>query len=700
VHISKQPVIALVGNPNNGKTSLFNILTGLQQKVGNYSGVTVDKKTGSCKLPNNSHATIVDLPGTYSLYPKSGDEYVTYDVLLDANNELKPDLIIILADATNLKRNLLFCSQIIDLKTPVLIALTMMDIAQKKGIRISTTELSRQVGVPVVPINPRKDRGIAELLKQAQLILQHPSGYIGHETIDNHSLAPSLIQGVQKIFPSATPYASLHLAADVDAVHFFNTQQKLAIQKLVIETGFNKNKIQAKETLQRYARIKQYMLTSVVENDPLQKEIRTERIDKILLHPIFGNVILLVVLFLLFQSVYWLASFPMQWIDGGFSTFVTWLNSLLPSTWLTNLFINGVMAGLGGIIIFIPQIMILFGLICLLEDSGYMSRISFLTDRLMRSVGLNGKAVVPLISGVACAVPAIMSARTIENRKERLITVLITPLMSCSARLPVYTILIALVIPPTKYLGFISLQGLVMLGLYMLGFISALVISKILSYIIKAKGKSIFLMELPVYRAPRLKNILLTMIQKAKVFVLDAGKIIMLISIVLWWLSNNGPKSNMQKIETQFANATTKQETLQKSTALLEASYAGMLGKFIEPAIQPIGFDWKIGIALLASFAAREVFVGTMATIYSVDAEDTKPLMQKMEQATNSNGKKTYTLATGLSLLMFYVFAMQCMSTLAIVKKETRSWKIPAIQFLYMGALAYLSSLLVYNLFS
>jgi ferrous iron transport protein B len=676
------------------------LLTGLKQKVGNYSGVTVDKKTGTCALSKTQTATIVDLPGTYSLYPKSGDEYVTYDVLLDAKNALKPDLVIILADASNLKRNLLFCSQIIDLKIPVLIALTMMDIAQKKSIRINTTELSRQLGVVVVPINPRKDRGVGELLKQALNILQNPTGYIAQETIDNVALAPELIGEMLKIFPNVSPYASLHLAADVDTVHFFTEEQKIAIQKIKETTQFNKNKIQAKETLQRYASIKHYMHNCVVEADPLKKELRTERIDKILLHPLWGNIILLTVLFFLFQSVYWLASFPMQWIDGVFSNVISWLNNLMPNTWLTNLFLNGIMAGLGGIIIFIPQIMILFGLITLLEDSGYMSRISFLTDRLMRSVGLNGKAVVPLISGVACAVPAIMSARTIENKKERLITVLITPLMSCSARLPVYTILIALVIPPTKYVGFISLQGLVMLGLYMLGFVSALLVSKVLSYIIKSKGKSIFLMELPVYRAPRLKNILITMLQKAKVFVVDAGKVIMIISIALWWLSNNGPAAKMQAIENKYGNNLNAEQNILKSTAILESSYAGQLGKFIEPAIKPIGFDWKIGIALLASFAAREVFVGTMATIYSVDAEDTKPLMQKMEQAKNTDGSKTYTLATGLSLLMFYVFAMQCMSTLAIVKKETRSWKIPIIQFLYMGVLAYVSSWIVYSLFS
>ncbi len=672
----------------------------MQQKVGNYSGVTVEKKTGICQLDKDIEATIIDLPGTYSLYPKSGDEYVTYDVLLDGQNDLKPDLLIVLADASNLKRNLLFCSQIIDLKIPVVIALTMVDIAAKKSIAIDADALSIQLGVPIVAINPRKNRGITELKKQAKLVLSNPNGYEGRELIDNVGLAPDLIAGMQQIFPEATPYACLHLAADIDALHFVSANQKSQMAKLIASTSFNKHKIQAKETLQRYSSIKQIMSLCVVEEDPLKKELRTEQIDKVLLHPIFGNLILLAVLFLLFQSIFWLASLPMEWIDGFFSTLVEKLSNTLPPTWWSNLFTHGILSGIGGIVIFIPQIMILFGLITLLEDSGYMSRISFLTDRLMRSVGLNGKAVVPLISGVACAVPAIMSARTLENKKERLITILITPLMSCSARLPVYTILIALVIPNKLFLGFISLQGLVMFALYLLGFLAAILISKILSYIIKADGKSVFLMELPIYRAPNLKNVFYTMVQKAKVFVMDAGKIIMIISVLLWWLGSHGPANTMQTIKAKYVNNNSSEAALQQSAEIMEASYAGILGKSIEPIIKPIGFDWKIGIALVASFAAREVFVSTMATIYSVNADDNKPLMQKMAQATDASGKKTYTLATGLSLLLFYVFAMQCMSTLAIVKRETKSWTIPIIQFLYMGLLAYASSWVVYNIFA
>ena len=414
------------------------------------------------------------------------------------------------------------------------------------------------------------------------------------------------------------------------------------------------------------------------------------------------------VVFILFQSIFWLAEYPMTLIEWTFAKGGSWLSNALPASWWADLLINGFIAGIGGIVIFVPQIVILFGLISVLEDSGYKARISFLTDKLMRKVGLNGKSVMPMISGFACAVPAIMSARSIENKKERLLTILVTPLMSCSARLPVYTILISLVIPKVMFAGFLGLQGLVMMALYLLGVVMALLIAYIARNFIRIKEKSYFILELPMYRSPRWKNIAVTMLEKAKIFVFEAGKVIMVISLILWALSSYGPKEKMDAVHQQYdmmaslnpQNAELIQK--EKGTALLENSYAGIMGKAIEPVIRPLGFDWKIGIALITSFAAREVFVGTMATLYSVedDGEESMMLRDKMQQATYSDGTKVYTLASGLSLMVFYVFAMQCMSTLAIVKRETRSWKWPIIQLAYMTGLAYLMSLLVYQLFS
>jgi ferrous iron transport protein B len=397
----------------------------------------------------------------------------------------------------------------------------------------------------------------------------------------------------------------------------------------------------------------------------------------------------------------------MDWIEMGFGFLSGWLSETLPNNWAADLFINGVVAGLGGILVFVPQIMILFGIINLLEDSGYMARISFLSDRLMRSVGLNGKSVMPMISGFACAVPAIMSARNIENRKERLLTILITPLMSCSARLPVYTTITALVIPNQYILGFLSLQGLVLLAMYVLGIVVAMIVSYIANLFINIKEKSFFILELPTYRAPRWGNVVPTMVSKAKIFVVDAGKIIMIISLVLWALSSFGPDNTMSSLKQSYEKGLSipgvdaDQLEREYHTAKLENSYAGLIGKQIEPIIAPLGFDWKIGIALITSFAAREVFVGTMATLYSVgdDGENASLLNEKMSAAVRPDGTKVFTLATGLSLMIFYVFAMQCMSTLAVVKRETRSWKWPMIQLVYMTGLAWLLSWLVYILF-
>ena len=703
--MSHKPLnIAFVGNPNSGKSSLFNCFTGLKQTVGNFPGVTVDKKTGASDLGGSGKANIIDLPGTYSLYPRREDEWVSYKILLD-QDKLKADVVVAVADASNLKRNLLFCTQLIDLKVPVVIALTMMDLAKSKGIKIDIEGLERELGVPVIAVNPRKNKGIAELKKAILLTAQHAYKIPARDFIENKTLAAEAIDDFQKIFPQHSDYTSIHYLINHENFLLTDAEQE-AVETIEQKHKFNPTKTQAEEILQRYSRIGQIMKQTVSESGPLQKKLFTDKLDNVLLHRRWGYIILLSVLFILFQSVFWMAQYPMDWIELGFAKLSSAVSSSLPESRWTDLLVNGVIAGLSGILVFIPQIMILFGLITILEDSGYMARISFLSDRLMRSVGLNGKSVMPMISGFACAVPAIMSARNIENKKERLLTILVTPLMSCSARLPVYAILIALVIPNTFLLGFLSVQGLVMMGLYLLGLVMALIVSYVAKWFIKIKEKSFFILELPIYRPPRWGNVVQTMINKARIFVFDAGKIIMVISLILWALSSFGPGKRMQEIKAKYDQVKTLPETdaalAEKNyqTTKLENSYAGILGKAIEPAIAPLGYDWKIGIALITSFAAREVFVGTMATLYSVgDGENDLLLRDKMKAATRKDGTPVYNLATGLSLMIFYVFAMQCMSTLVIVKKETRGWKWPIIQLTYMTGLAYLMSLLVYQLF-
>lgn len=705
--MAKKINIALVGNPNSGKSSLFNYLTGLNQQVGNFPGVTVDKKMGQSRISADLTATIIDLPGTYSLYPKRADEWVAYRVLLNQDETIKPDMVLLVADASNLKRNLLFCSQIIDLNIPVVVALTMMDLAKRKGTQIDIPGLERELGVPIVPINPRKNKGIDQLKKVIDQSAENLSQLPARNFIDNNALAANAIEAVKLHYPDISSYTAVHYLINHEHFLLQNGMQD-TIEQIEVDNKFNPTKTQAEEIMQRYGRIKHIMQQTIVEADPLQKALFTERLDDVLLHRRWGYLILLAVLFLLFQSVFWVAKYPMDGIEWVFGQLGGMLSNSLPAAWWSDLLINGVVAGLSGILIFIPQIMILFGIITILEDTGYMARISFLSDKLMRKVGLNGKSVMPMISGFACAVPAIMSARNIENKKERLLTIMITPLMSCSARLPVYTILIALVIPSKLYFGFLSLQGLVMMALYLMGTVMALIVAWVMKWFIKSTERSFFILELPTYRAPRWKNALTTMIEKAKIFVFDAGKVIMMISLLLWALSTYGPKAKMAAVTAKYEQLTkdnpqqANELNKQRKTELLQNSFAGTLGKAIEPAIRPLGYDWKIGIALITSFAAREVFVGTMATLYSVgeDAnENNSTLRQKMGAAVRPDGSKVYDLATGLSLLVFYVLAMQCMSTLAVVKRETRSWKWPVIQLVYMTGLAYLVSWLVYRIF-
>lgn len=701
--MSNQSHIALLGNPNSGKTSLFNAITGLNHQVGNFPGVTVEKKTGVCQLSLSRDAVIIDLPGSYSLYPRRSDEWVSYDALLNPWGNSNIDLFIVVADASNLPRNLLYVSQVIDLGKPVIVALTMVDIATKKGVQVNIQKLSEEFQVPFVAINPRKEVGLEHLDKAISSELSTQNKTRERKPFYNFSdLSDPAIREVKQIFPAITDYAAIHFLVNHNQFNLADATH-VKIEEIISKNNFKAIQVQAEDIQIRYGKIRAILRKSVTNKE--QKKIVAERLDSIFLHRRWGNLIMLFVLFIMFQAVFLLAEYPMNAIEWGFGVLSSWLGEVLPDNWMSDLIINGVVAGLSGILIFIPQIMILFGMITFLEDTGYMARISFLTDRLMRKIGLNGKSVMPMISGFACAVPAIMSARNIENRKERLLTILTTPLMSCSARLPVYSILIALVIPKIYFLGFLSLHGLVMLGLYMMGLIFALIMSAIFNLIIKINEKSFFVLELPIYRPPRWGNIGLTMVQKAKIFVFDAGKVIMVISLILWALSSFGPGDKRYEIKKRYDDLVTLNPSNQialeseRDAKILEYSYAGIIGRWIEPMIKPLGYDWKIGIALITSFAAREVFVGTMATLYSVgdntgDNDDT--LREKMQHAVKSDGSKVYTVATGVSLMIFYVFAMQCMSTLAIVRKETGSWKWPMIQFIYMTGLAYFLSMFAY----
>jgi len=690
--------IALIGNPNSGKSSLFNAMTGLDQKIGNFPGVTVEKRTGYSKLTHSKGVSIIDLPGSYSIYPRRADESVAYVSLMDPWGTSNIDTYIVVADASNLTRNLLYVSQVKDLGKPIIVALTMMDILERRGTVIDVSLLSRLLGVPVVCINPRKNEGIDELDK---VLLDHANREdegMRADFIDISAFCDDPIKKVKEIFTKLTNYGALQYLLNHEP---FNLSDEVhaKLNSIKKNASINASRLQAEDIQRRYSKIKDIVRQTTSDKHASERNL-TEKIDRILLHRSYGLLVMLSILFIMFQTVFVISDYPMTWIDEFFSYLSGKTADLLGDRWYADLFVNGILAGLGGILIFVPQIMIVFGMITVLEDTGYMARISFLMDKFMRRIGLNGKSVMPMISGFACAVPAIMSARNIENQKERLLTILVTPLMSCSARIPVYSILISLVIPKHMIFGFISLQGLVMLGLYMLGFLMAILMSLIFEMIVNMKEKSFFILEMPTYRAPRWGNILTTMVDKAKIFVWDAGKVIMVISLILWGLSSYGPSEERSLITTKYeqmksmmTDHTDSIETVYKSE-LLEHSFAGILGKKITPLIEPLGFDWKIGIALITSFAAREVFVGTMATLYSVggDADEETTLKDKMAAAVRADGTKVYTLATGVSLLIFYVLAMQCMSTLAIVKRETGTWKWPLIQLVYMTGLAYLLS--------
>ncbi|HEY1024991.1 MAG TPA: ferrous iron transport protein B [Sphingobacteriaceae bacterium] len=696
--------VALVGNPNTGKSTLFNVLTGLNQKTGNFPGVTVDKKTGFCKLPDSRSAKIIDLPGTYSLYPKSQDESIVFQVLADKTNPVHPDLVIFIADASNLKRNLLLYTQVADLKIPVIIALNMMDLADKGGIEISINELSSKLGVPVVPVSARRQQGI-DALKQAVAFAGRIP--LQQDTIEVEALAPGLISHIGRELQIDQPYTALQFAHQHETLKFLSQEQSDRIEELEQQYSFHSSKAQASETIARYNYINDVLFDTVKVKPKNGSETLSNRIDKVLTHKVGGFLIFFAILFVIFQAIFAWSEYPMGMIENLFVWLSDMFRSTLPAGVLTDLLVDGVLAGLSGVLVFIPQIAILFAFISILEDTGYMARVTFMMDKIMRKVGLNGKSVVPIIGGLACAVPSIMSTRNIENWKDRMITIMVTPLVSCSARLPIYTLLISLVVPDEKVWGFINMQGLALMAMYVLSIVSAIVVAWIMKGIIRSRERGYFIMELPVYRMPRWNTVLLNMYEKVKTFVLEAGKIIVAISIVLWVMASYGPGNRFEQIEAQYRSPQYTQkyspEELDRmvSSARLENSYAGVLGKTIEPVIKPLGYDWKIGISLITSFAAREVFVGTMATIYSVEGDDSHmdTVREKMRSARDpKTGLPVFTTAVAFSLMIFYAFAMQCMSTVAVVYRETKSWKWPTIQVAYMTAMAYFAALLVYQL--
>jgi ferrous iron transport protein B len=608
----------------------------------------------------------------------------------------------VLADASNLKRNLLFVSQILDLKIPTIIALNMLDVAQKNGISVQVKKLSEELGVKIIPINARNGEGLVELKKQ---ILQ-PQSVSKNYFIEAKSLQSAVVAEMKQAHNIESDYAALLTAHHFMNIFCLDAKAKEQTKNILQQQNFNSTALQGEETLLRYDKINA-IVRDCVKTPGTASLWHPARFDKFATHPIYGYLFFLLVMFVMFQLIFSIAQVPMDWIDLGVRNFTSYLTQTLPNNGFTDLITNGIIAGLGGIVVFIPQIMLLFAFITILEDSGYMARVSFMMDKLMRKVGMNGRSVVPLISGMACAVPAIMSARTIDNKRDRLITILVTPLMSCSARLPVYVLLVSLIVPHKVYFGVFSIQAFAMMGLYLLGFFSAIIVGMILRFFIKAKERSFFIMELPIYRMPRWGNVFSTMIEKAKIFVWQAGKVILAISVSLWFLASFGPMNKMVELkknhDTEIQNHPENKKELESEYAMkkLECSYAGHLGKLIEPVIRPLGYDWKIGISLITSFAAREVFVGTMSTLYSVgtDNRDSKTLLEKMKMAKrDDNNEPVFSIATVFSLLLFYAFAMQCMSTVAVVKRETGSWKWAAFQIAYMTVIAYGSSFTVYQL--
>ena len=726
--------VALIGNPNTGKTSVFNQLTGLRQKVGNYPGITVEKKEGFCLLPNGKKAHILDLPGTYSLNTTSLDESVVVELLLNKKSENYPDVAVVISEVENLKRNLLLFTQIKDLGIPALLVINMADRMSRKGISVDISVLEKKLDTKIALVSTRKGTGIDHL----KSLIESYEALSTAAIINASKIAPEYFEKLSRVFPDENLYKLwLLITQDVNFMPIEKEQLK-GTDLFPAKSNTELKRLQHKETIYRYQYINEVLKETYLV-DPLAAKGLRGSIDRILTHKIFGYVIFFLILLLIFQAIFDWSQYPMDFIDEHFAMASEWLKETLPPGVFTNLLAEGVLAGIGGIVIFIPQIAFLFLFIALLEESGYMSRVVFLMDRLMLPFGLSGKSVVPLISGTACAIPAVMATRNIESWKERLITILVTPFTTCSARLPVYLIIIALVIPEGSIFG-LSYQALTLMLLYLLGFAAAIGAAMVLDKILKIQNRSFFVIELPSYKMPQFRNVAYTVVEKTKSFVVGAGKIILAISIVLWFLGSNGisddfknaeqivkeriekegysaysqayMKNKLDEFKSENSDGVTQDSLIYMTSELeqaaigqeiasykLEHSYIGFMGKGIEPLVKPLGYDWKIGIAILTSFAAREVFVGTLATIYSVGNDEEETIKKRMAAEINPVSKKPlFNLASGISLMLFYAFAMQCMSTLAIVKKETNSWRWPALQLGFMTVIAYLVALGSYQI--
>ncbi|EZH71862.1 iron transporter FeoB [Aquimarina atlantica] len=696
--MAKQIKVSLIGNPNTGKTSVFNLLTGLNQQVGNYPGITVEKKKGVCKLSRGVKAHIMDLPGTYSLNASSLDENVVIELLLNKKDKDYPDVAVVVSDVENLKRNLLLFTQIKDLDIPTILVINMADRMRRKGISLDIPLLEKELNTKIALVSARKGEGIDELKK----LIESYTSLSKKPCFDALSFAPDYFGRLQKAFPDQSLY-KLWLIITQD-VNF----RKVDKQEIVVSPDFKikpeseLKRLQQKETIKRYQFINNVLKKGLIVDEKAATGIRA-KMDRILTHKFWGYFIFLAILLLIFQAIYDWSSYPMDLIDEAFAWLSEVTKALLPSGPFVDLITEGIIPGLGGIVIFIPQIAFLFLFISILEESGYMSRVVFLMDRVMRRFGLSGKSVVPLVSGTACAIPAVMATRNIENWKERLITILVVPFTTCSARLPVYLIIIALVIPDEKVGWIFGYQSLTLMLLYFLGFGTAVGSAWLLNKILKIKSKSYFVIEMPGYKVPLFKNVIINVIEKTKAFVFGAGKIILAISIILWVLASFGPNenfSNAEEIITELHPNLSQEELDNKIASYkLEYSFIGYAGKAIEPIVAPLGYDWKIGIGIISSFAAREVFVGTLATIYSVGSDEEETIKNRMAAEVNqATGGPLFNLASGISLLLFYAFAMQCMSTLAIVKRETNSWKWPMIQLVFMSIFAYSVALIVYQI--
>ncbi len=699
--------IALIGNPNSGKSSLFNALTGLNQKISNYPGVTVDRKSGNVKLNTGDVVELIDFPGIYSLYPNSSDERIVVHTLTNPKHDDYPDAIIYVAASTELEKHLLLATQLKELNIPMVLCLTMLDLSESSGTTYDTDIISEYLDLPIIGVSSLTGANIDGLKYQMVHLINQGDTDSWNNSYRLNPTEVEAIDGISDLSGLDNSYQNLLIVHHHSWLNHISASERMQMAAVVGEQQFNSIQHQISETLQRYNSFTPVINKAELKSAKANVSL-TERIDKIITHKVLGPIIFFALMFFVFQAIYAWAEAPMTWIEDFFAMLASVAQNNLPAGWVTDLLSDGIIAGLGGVMVFIPQITILFLLISVLEEVGYMSRAVFMFDNIMQRFGLNGRSIVALISSGACAIPAIMSTRTIANWKERLTTIMVSPLISCSARIPVYTVLIGFVVPASTVWGVFNSQGLAFMGLYILSIVAALGSAWVFKKVLKNDEKSFLMIELPIYKKPIWQNVLLTVKEKVGTFIIEAGKVILLLSIVLWFLASYGPSGQMDRASENGAAFSQANNFDEQATAdyiasqELEASYAGHIGKFIEPVIRPLGYDWKMGIALLTSFAAREVFVGTMATIYSVgSSEDELTVRERMSAEINPiTGEKRYDFATSLSLLLFYVFALQCMSTLAVTKRETKSWKWPIIQFVFMGVMAYMSSLVAYQVFS